>query len=129
VARSSLPDAPADQIKCPDRVNGGGCCPEQQSQPYPSEPTTFHSESIISCVPIADICRAEGTANDDEACLHDVAPLVGRLPLGEEPAIVKLKARRLLSDVNVDSSSTMSRTPVLSRRPSRRLVMDTPWRR
>jgi hypothetical protein len=50
----------------------------------------------------------EGTANDDEACLHDVAPLVGRLPLGEEPAIVKLKARRLLSDVNVDSSSTMS---------------------
>ena len=71
----------------------------------------------------------EGTANDDEACLHDVAPLVGRLPLGEEPAIVKLKARRLLSDVNVDSSSTMSRTSVLSRRPSRRLVMDTPWRR
>ena len=71
----------------------------------------------------------EGTANDDEACLHDAAPLVGRLPLGEEPAIVKLKARRLLSDVNVDSSSTMSRTSVLSRRPSRRLVMDTPWRR
>src|SRR6516165_42500 len=47
----------------------------------------------------------EDAANDDEACLHDVASLVGRLPLGEKRAIVKLEARRLLSDVDVDRSS------------------------
>jgi hypothetical protein len=33
------------------------------------------------------------------------ATRVGRLPLGEEHAIIELKARRLLSDVDVDPSS------------------------
>ena len=32
----------------------------------------------------------------------DVAPLIGRLPLGGERAIVELKARWLLGDVDVD---------------------------
>ena len=44
----------------------------------------------------------EDTAHDRKARLHDVAPLVGRLPLGEEGAIVKLKSRGLLGDVDVD---------------------------
>lgn len=37
--------------------------------------------------------------------LYQVAPLVGRLPLCEERAIIELKACRLLSDVDVDRSS------------------------
>jgi hypothetical protein len=44
----------------------------------------------------------EDAAVNGEAGLHHVAPLVGRLPLGEERAIVELKARRLLGDVEVD---------------------------
>ena len=35
----------------------------------------------------------EESADDGEARLHYVAPLVGQLPLGEEGAIVELKAR------------------------------------
>jgi hypothetical protein len=34
--------------------------------------------------------------------LHHAAPLVGQLPLGEKRAIVELKARGLLGDVDVD---------------------------
>jgi hypothetical protein len=41
-------------------------------------------------------------ADDREARLHHVAPLVGQLPLGEKRAIVELKARGLLGDVDVD---------------------------
>src|SRR5271165_5418437 len=44
----------------------------------------------------------EDPADDREARLHPVAPLIGRLPLGEERPIVKLKARGLLGDVDVD---------------------------
>jgi hypothetical protein len=44
----------------------------------------------------------EDPADDGEARLHHVAPLVGRLPLGEERAIVELKARGLPGDVDVD---------------------------
>jgi hypothetical protein len=44
----------------------------------------------------------EEPAHDREARLHHVAPLVGRLPLGERGAIVKLMTRRLLGDVDVD---------------------------
>jgi Abortive infection alpha len=44
----------------------------------------------------------EDPADDREACLHYVAPLVGQLPLGEERPIVELKARGLLGDVDVD---------------------------
>jgi hypothetical protein len=44
----------------------------------------------------------EEPAHDREARLHHVAPLIGRLPVGEERAIIKLKARWLLGDVDVD---------------------------
>jgi hypothetical protein len=44
----------------------------------------------------------EDPANDGKARLHDVAPLIGRLPLGEERAIVKLKARWLLGYIDLD---------------------------
>ena len=44
----------------------------------------------------------KASAEDSEARLHYEAPLVSRLPLGEERAIVKLKACRLLGDVDVD---------------------------
>jgi hypothetical protein len=44
----------------------------------------------------------EDPADDREARLHHVAPLVGQLLLGEERAIVELKARGLLGDVDVD---------------------------
>jgi hypothetical protein len=43
----------------------------------------------------------EEAADDRVARLHCIAPLVGRLPLGEERAIVKLKTRWLLGDVDV----------------------------
>jgi hypothetical protein len=41
--------------------------------------------------------------------LHHVAPLVGQLPLGEERAIVELKARGLLGDVDVDRGPRIGR--------------------
>jgi hypothetical protein len=44
----------------------------------------------------------EDTAHDREARLHEIAPLIGRLPLGEKRAIIKLKARGLLGDVDVN---------------------------
>ena len=44
----------------------------------------------------------EDPADDREARLHHVAPLVGQLPLGEKRAIVELKARGLLGDIDVD---------------------------
>ena len=53
--------------------------------------------------------RAEEPADDREARLHRVTPLVGRLPLGEERAIVELKARWLLGDVDVDRCSREDR--------------------
>jgi hypothetical protein len=46
--------------------------------------------------------RPEEPADDREARLHHVTPLVGQLPLGEEGAIVELKARGLLGDVDID---------------------------
>ena len=45
----------------------------------------------------------EDPADDSEARLHYVAPLVGRLPLSEERAIVELKPRWLLGDVDIES--------------------------
>jgi len=60
----------------------------------------------------------EDAANDDEACLHDIAPLVGRLPLGEERAIVKLKARWLLGDVDVNRSPVNAAATVSARCPT-----------
>ena len=47
----------------------------------------------------------EDPAHDREARLHDVAPFIRWLPLGEEGAIVKLKARWLLGDVDVGRGS------------------------
>jgi hypothetical protein len=47
----------------------------------------------------------EDPADNGEARLHHVSPLVGQLPLGEERAIVELKARGLLGDVDVDRAS------------------------
>src|SRR5713101_1378024 len=44
----------------------------------------------------------EEPAHDREARLHHVAPPIGRLPLGKERAVVELKARWLLGDVDVD---------------------------
>src|SRR5439155_22094902 len=41
-------------------------------------------------------------ADEAEAGRHYVPPPVGQLPLGEERAIVELKARWLLGDVDVD---------------------------
>jgi hypothetical protein len=46
--------------------------------------------------------------------LHHVAPLVGQLPLGEERAIVELKARGLLGDVDVDRGPPANRAPIVS---------------
>ena len=46
--------------------------------------------------------EGEDPADDHEARLHHVAPLVGQLPLGKERAIVEWKARGLLGDVDVD---------------------------
>jgi hypothetical protein len=46
---------------------------------------------------------ASGFSDRDKVNLTTpVAPLVGQLPLGEERAIVELKARGLLGDVDVD---------------------------
>src|ERR1700736_6084138 len=45
--------------------------------------------------------QPEKPTYDGEARLHHVAPPIGRLPLGEEKAIVELKARWLLSNVDV----------------------------
>jgi len=44
-------------------------------------------------------------ADDREARLHHVAARIGQLPLGEEGAIIQLKAYRLLSNVDVDRSA------------------------
>src|SRR5713101_6773084 len=44
----------------------------------------------------------EEPAHDREARLHHVAPPIRRLPLGEERAVVELKACWLLGDVDVD---------------------------
>jgi hypothetical protein len=46
--------------------------------------------------------ETEEADDDREACLHYIASLVGRLPLDEERAVVKLKTRWLLGDVDVD---------------------------
>jgi hypothetical protein len=44
-------------------------------------------------------------ADNGEARLHHVAAPIGQLPLGEERAIIELKARGLLGDVDLDRSS------------------------
>src|SRR5437867_7969016 len=46
--------------------------------------------------------QPEKPTDDGEARLYHVAPFIGRLPLGKKGAIIKLKARSLLSDVDVD---------------------------
>ena len=47
----------------------------------------------------------EEPAYDRETRLHQVAPLVGRLPLDEERAIVELKARWLFGDIDVANTA------------------------
>ena len=47
----------------------------------------------------------EEPADDDEARLHHVAAPIGQLPLDEQGAIVELKSRGLLGDVDVDRGS------------------------
>jgi hypothetical protein len=56
--------------------------------------------SLVSVVAKGN--EPEEPAHNDEARLHHVAPLVGRLPLAKEGAIIKLETRRLLSNVDVD---------------------------
>jgi hypothetical protein len=62
--------------------------------------TTAPSSQRQSRVEIGE--QPKKPTDDGEARLHHVAPLIGRLPLGEERAIVELKARWLLGDVDVD---------------------------
>ena len=47
----------------------------------------------------------EEPAKDGQTRLHLVAAGIGQLPLGEERAIVELKSRGLLGDVDVDCRS------------------------
>ena len=47
----------------------------------------------------------EEPANDGQTRLHHVAAAIGQLPLGEERAIVELKSRGLLGDVDVNRGS------------------------
>ena len=46
------------ETRCPKRVNCGGTALEQNRRPYPSKRTTRHFKSIISSVPMREICRA-----------------------------------------------------------------------
>src|SRR5215831_11948654 len=48
----------------------------------------------------------EGPTNDGQTRLQHVAAVVGQLPLGEERAIVELKPRGLLGEVDVDRGSS-----------------------
>jgi hypothetical protein len=63
----------------------------------PEQPTPFEGAEKRD--------QPEDSADNGEARLHHVAALVGQLPLGKERAIIELKARGLLGDVDVDRSS------------------------
>src|SRR5208282_2596206 len=72
-----------------DRV--GPICEQDEGSEQPTP---------VECAEVGD--QPEDPTDDGEARLHRVASIVGRLPLGKERVIVKLKARWLLGDVDAD---------------------------
>jgi hypothetical protein len=60
--------------------------------------------------PIASLpSRARAETYDLQRCLHGCATFVGPLPFGDQCAIVELKARRSLGNVDVNRGSAKRR--------------------
>jgi hypothetical protein len=87
--RRRVHETPVDRHDHEDRVRPICQQDEGSEQPTPVEGAQNGNEH-------------KEPARDRKARLHDVAPLIGQLPLGKERTIVKLKARWLLGEVDVD---------------------------
>jgi hypothetical protein len=72
---------------------------EQRVRPICEQDDGSEQPTSVEGVEIGE--QPEKPTDDGEARLHHVAPLIGRLPLGEQRAIIELKARWLLSHVDV----------------------------
>jgi hypothetical protein len=88
-----------------------------ESGPPLEHATRFSRGGLRRRCPQTPLGRQE-PADDGEARLHDIAPLVGRLPLGEEGAVAKLKSCRLLRDVDVDRRALKTAAIVSARCPA-----------